>query len=99
MTMSFPKPSHLQTRAVGMGRATQVATKPGGISAKLGSSLRPYASEMNDAVKFGSWPSPSRAETLEFFKALESIKADVACFVADIGVSRLDSGKRRNIAQ
>jgi hypothetical protein len=62
MTISFPKPTSLQTRAIGMGRATQVAAKTGGISAKLGSSLRPYASEMNDAVKFGGWPSSSRAK-------------------------------------
>jgi len=38
-------------------------------------------------------------ETLEFIKALESIKTDVACFVVDTGVCVSTKEKRRNIAQ
>ena len=83
MTMSSAKPFPLQTRAAVMGHTSQVAAKTGRISAKLGSSLRPYASEAVDDVKFDD---AITRERLEFIQALESIKADVACLVLDIGV-------------
>jgi hypothetical protein len=58
-----------------MGRTTQVAANTGGSSAKLGSSLRPYASETDDDVELTAGHVIER-ERLEFIEALESIKAD-----------------------